>query len=636
MIHAENTIIQPATSQEPWETPNWNGIVNHDNDCYFQSNEWDFGRLSDATPRNFIRFELSGLIEQDAWSTKNCSDLLWTLKCYALARLRPRNRCGSGAPGTVAREFDELISIVKWMISKHDSVTFSIFNNEEIVAEWVDHARETAVSPHNLTRLLAPLVSLFDERSRMPEHQRVTKHPYNGAKLNAIARYDAFQHSKPIPCIPDEIAIPLLSECRKWIVEYADEIINLLTKKHEAEVRLSQLNLSPLGLQNRLRRELWNRGDVEVADQYVRPFEIAGRTIKGLNDIDLLETDLKFSCLVTIGCFAGPRISEILSLASGCIIGPERSADGTIEIYWLQGNIFKNAPGIERSNHKWVAGARITGTNDPVPVVEAVKILERLKEAIPSAKTTTLFFGRVSRETLTTDAVSNIMKLSLSRLLKGTPMREWSFSTHQFRKTFSRFVAQRHRHGFNLVAQQLGHTHIATAMGYAGTDSDLNILLRDEIAAETAREIFEVASTNIMTGGKGDAIRRPLQNFRGLFASETEFIELVSKAVANEHLKVFPSEWGICFYHQRDSKCGGGISTPNHAIRNPAVCGSCKNLVITEIHRPYHEWRVKEFSRVIETHPNAPVILSDEWKLKRDESQKHLDQLNHLKAHPDT
>ena len=349
-----------------------------------------------------------------------------------------------------------------------------------------------------------------------------------------------------------------------------------------------------------------------------------------------METDLKFACLVTIGCFAGPRISEILSLTSGCIIGPEPSADGTLEIYWLQGTIFKNGPGIGGSSHRWVAGARIAGSNDLVPLVEAVTILERLKAAVPSAKTSTLFFGTNNGETLTTNTVSMVMNLSLQRLMKGTPVPDWHFTTLQFRKTFSRFVAHRNRHGISLVAQQLGHTYLATAMGYAGTDSDLNILLQNDIAAETAREILEVASTNVITGGKGDEIRKPLQTFRGLFASDQKFIEIVSKAVANEHLKVFPSEWGICFYHQRASNCGGGISAPNYAIRNPSVCCSCKNLVITEAHRPYHEWRIKEYSRTLETYPNAPVVLSDEWKRKRDDSQKHLDQLTHLKLHPDT
>ncbi|MEV8853714.1 hypothetical protein AB0Z81_27905, partial [Klebsiella pneumoniae] len=80
--------------------------------------------------------------------------------------------------------------------------------------------------------------------------------------------------------------------------------------------------------------------------------------------------------------------------------------------------------------------------------------------------------------------------------------KPWRFSTHQFRKTFARFIARRDRTQLLGLAEHFKHASVAmTARGYVGNDFDLHGLIDHEARAETAAALDRLLAAKRL-GGK--------------------------------------------------------------------------------------------------------------------------------------
>jgi hypothetical protein len=616
----------------PWEDRAYNGIVSHSTGCTFQQNSWPlFSRHGFF--KNEIKFDKSFSGNSVTVNLLECAELLWSVKCYLLARMRPRARIDSiSAPPTVEREWNELRNVLKWMIVERSSRSFSIFNDPDTVEDWISYAKSIAGSRHHLTRLLAPLDGLFKERDRMPLMARVVSHPFNGDSVSRRAKFRPIEDATPVPRIPDEIAIPMLSACFDLVRDHADEAIELIGDYSAAKELIAKQGLSESAARHRARFEIWERGETLIANQKIQPFFAAGREIKSISDIHRLEIELRIACVAIIGCFAGPRLGEMLAFVSGCLTGPTISSDGTLEIFWLNGHIFKNAPGHGQGKaHVWLAGARPVGTTTFVPVVCAIEVLEKLRRAL-APKSATLIFSFIDRSPMHAGMVGPAFKSALHKLLETDREQGWNFHSMQFRKTCAHFMAHRHRRGLGLVAELFGHNSYAMALGYAGTDVDLNADFAKIACGEAALELRDIANSGAVTGVTGERIRVALLEFRGMFAAEAQFVQIVADAIKDNLIKIFPAEWGACFYHQRNSQCGGNKDAPNYTLRSPETCMACDNLAVSETHRPYHNWRVQQFQSMLNRYPDAAAFQVVEWTQKRDKSQAYCTRLDQQKG----
>ena len=92
--------------------------------------------------------------------------------------------------------------------------------------------------------------------------------------------------------------------------------------------------------------------------------------------------------------------------------------------------------------------------------------------------------------------------------------RRWQLSTHQFRKTFARFIARRDRSQLLGLAEHFKHASVAmTAKGYVGSDFDLHQLVDHESRAETAAALDRLLTSDRLGRAHGREDRsgeRPL------------------------------------------------------------------------------------------------------------------------------
>jgi len=615
----------------PWIDSNYDGIVSHDTSCKFQDLRWPIASRHGMI-NAVVNFDRLFIINGVEIRLLDFPRFVWSIKCYILARMRPRAKTNrNAAPSTVVKEWMELCVLIRWMLSEHDSTMFSFFNNQTAVDDWVAYAKSVAKSPHHLTRLLTPIQNLFDERERMPTHDRVKMDPYGGVSVHELACYRQYDHSKPFVRLPDDVAQHIISACLKLLYEDAVNIIDVLIKRGAALNATKRMRLPIYTARHRARMRIWKPGDIEVANRFIQPFDVAGREICSFPDLLNLEIDLRIACVTVIACFAGPRIGEILALRPGCLTGPTLSEDGTLEIYWLTGQIYKNAPGHgQGASHVWVAGARPAGSHDRVPVQKAVEVLELLHRTT-QPDSPTLLFGLSNRAP---GHSHHSLDKALRRIASAPCVSKWHFHSMQFRKTCAHYLSRRHRRGVDLVAELFGHSTLAASLGYVGTDVDFNTEVGKEASDLAAADLLEMANSGAITGPAGERVRGPLLEFRGMFASEAKFVRIVADAVKDGAVKIFPAEWGACFYHAKNSQCGGSIGGPNYAYRTPEKCMQCENLAVSEVHRPYHAWRINQFVAMRNAYPEAAAFQVEEWTTKIQSSQRYIDSLDAQKQTP--
>ncbi len=134
-----------------------------------------------------------------------------------------------------------------------------------------------------------------------------------------------------------------------------------------------------------------------------------------------------------------------------------------------------------------------------------------------------------------------------------------------------------------------------------------------------------------IAGLMGDNILPSLVSYRAKYTSLDDFIACVDNLTRNSRIRVFPSEWGICYFRTEKSECGG-VDTPNYARRTPSVCLGCENLIVLDQHRPFHAWRVTEYRRLLADRPSAPAIVRADWEEKKDESEIMLRRLSRSRS----
>jgi hypothetical protein len=302
------------------------------------------------------------------------------------------------------------------------------------------------------------------------------------------------------------------------------------------------------------------------------------------------------SCFIVIAYLVGLRASELLQLRAGCVRpwrDPRTEADtGIAEIV---GVIFKHEPAFDGRPHQWLA---------PPPAVHAIVVLEALS-APHRARTgrnelwLRTWKGRNPRngecETGCQDEVRVLRTADFRYLLTSRtlwfdlPLHEgkrWRLSTHQGRKTFSRFVALRDRSGLFALAKHLGHRERAiTDRGYAGTDYRLNQEIDTAVWDQSVMGWEEMLSAKSLGGRAGTEIvgRRP--RFRG--SRMKQDLRSYARMLVDAGLTLGICDWGFCVYRQHVSACLGSRSGPNPVRREPSTCANCRNFAVSAKHRDY-------------------------------------------------
>lgn len=419
------------------------------------------------------------------------------------------------------------------------------------------------------------------QRARLPDAPLVDPPPYD--------RLGEWRPGERLPHTPDAIAVPLLASALHLIGEPADAILALRDDMQERYDRAIREGVTHKGAMLRIRVALRKLPAISLR---------AGTEATGAMALKIFRESLSRlydACFVVIAYLIGARVSEILTLETGCIEWLE-TEDGERQAY-LVGAIRKDAPGPEGLVHRWVA---------PDPVVRAVAVLERLSAPWREIDGRPLLWLTQSTPSCPLPSPGlTIMPLTIDtvneRLNKryvpaiGLPHyqgKPWRLTTHQGRKTFARFIGRRDRTGLAALAKHLGHvTRAMTDRGYVGTDFELAELVDAQAASETRAALEELLVAPRLGGKAGRAIaaRSP---FRGRTHKASDLDAYITNLLAETDMRLGVCDWGYCLYRRETSACLGSDKEPNPTLRTQSVCATCANFVVSERHRPVWEDRL--------------------------------------------
>ena len=584
----------------PWDDPNFDASVRDGSNSRFQDSIWEqpVYVLTQTRSRVRINFDID-LGTGERLTDPHLSDLLWACKCYIWSQIHASNR-GKGAPATVRRHWMNLSFLVKWM--RAYSYDAFVDMDQEAIRDYTHYVRQSAASSHTRARYLQILRDIYFHKDQLPEGFRLLSHPFGGEADPERFNKTSLRSGNSIPFIPDEVIIPTLIEARRWLEQYAADVVRLTEQAEACGATPGTVGYD----QNRKKRVAVIRSFVPSAgvpgDWHVNP-------ITHVKDLYALQKRVHAAAIIVIGCFAGLRLHEILTLEPGCIRGPVPSEDGTLELFYVRGSTVKVSPHSSGHAREWVAGARPVGTTEKLAIVEAVRVLEAIHRASPIRYAKLLFSPR--------DNVGYTV-ITLQQLLQDfftltTPStKRWRVTSHQLRKTFARFVSRYDTKNNAALSQQLGHVRLAMTDAYAAKDLDLIQLLKRENTEIVGEGFMALLRAGEMAGKKGEEIVLSIARLRAKIADEGEFISICSRLGRDADIVLHLGEHGACYFRQSTAACGGATG-PNLAVRTPTMCLGCENLVVTEEHRLFWERRVRDNERLLKDYPDAWPTLIEKW-----------------------
>jgi len=396
-----------------------------------------------------------------------------------------------------------------------------------------------------------------------------------------------------IPFIPDEIAVHILQDAIKWVEIYSATIF---------QARSIASNIYIRSYSNSKERKALSK-----AIRHSKLPAVPGCGKYSMRDICRLERQLYSACFIVIAGLVGMRVSEVLSLQLGCV-ERHKLGDTSQSQAYIRAMLFKTSANATGTMQTWIA---------PEPVVAAVAVLEQLSGNLrQAAQCRELFLVKYRVDSppigITTNRITvwmdDFIEVSAPPLHEG---RRWDFSTHQFRKTFARFIARQDRAQLLGLAEHFKHASVAmTAKGYIGSDFDLLALVDAERRAETAVALDAMLSNGALGGKLGDRIRSGNFAFRGRAGDQIrrDYLDFVLRET---DLTVHSCEYGWCVFQTETSRCDGDVA-PNPVNRSPSVCLSCSNFVVEERHRAYWTARRERNVALAEGAPRlTQAVLTD-------------------------
>lgn len=449
------------------------------------------------------------------------------------------------------------------------------------------------ITPATITNYLITVKDLYRQRAKLDDAPLVDPLPLE-------TTYEAAGHNRAttgaIPFIPDAVAVAILSEALRWVEEHGDTIVKAETIRLEARSR--GLATGPFRQASR---------HVRGALRYARLTGPSGQPLDGAYAVRHAAAHLVEACYIVIAGFVGMRVSEILSMKVGAIEHRPIGETGVDQAY-VVARLYKTIDEADGRLERWLV---------PAPVVRAVDLLERSSAPLRAAS------GRDELFLVKNTQYGEIVPVTQMHIgwrindfarHVGVPDHNgepWQFSTHQFRKTFARFVARRDRTQLLGLAEHFKHASVAmTARGYVGSDFDLHELVSHEARAETAAALDRLLAAKRLGGRMGERIVAGNARFRGRVGEQVRR-DYIAFILEETDLRIHACDYGWCVFQQETSRCGGELE-PDEAGRAPAVCLGCANMVIETKHALYwRDRRMRNLALLERANPMTVAVLNE-------------------------
>ena len=515
---------------------------------------------------------------------------------YLLMTAPPRGRKPL-RPSTARGAADQFIYLVQWM-ARNGYHRFAQLD-DVIVARYLRYRREQVEKSKrkNPQRHLFSAVGPLKQLSFYPK--AILDQPawhVSSTTLNVARRYQS-REEPPAESVPMEIAIPYVTTAVKWVREYGPTLLEAFAVVQKALVPKRGLHPTKSSIDRYARRALI---DYAASKPYPDEFRCAFET-GNIKQLHVLLVDLETAAGIVLQSLTGVRTSELVTFTNSS--RRERRLDDGRVLLLLRGELIKTSPTPRALRLEWVAGFK----DEENPVDIAFSVLRSLRTISPRKTLPNLLqnFNKTARPLSGPTWNHRLNTFNCRRL--GL---EWHFASHQFRRTFARFVAVGNKNALFALQRHFKHVSYVMTDIYAGTDTELLALVQDERSVHLAELLEQLVGATSLAGKLGDSILSVNHKFRGRAGMNVRR-EFVRSLLDNSDLSVVDLYYGLCVRLLDRAKCQ---AIPDRiGISN---CASCENLMVGKPHEPFWKARVSDNQSLLSVHgehllPEARQSLID-------------------------
>ena len=536
--------------------------------------DWRFS-LPDG--RRFTDPEHAGLLE-------SAKDFIWSLFISPVeGRKRPSML-------TLRGKANNLRTLIRWMVA-HGLTRFDQLDGralDYVAAAQLGVSGEPS-APHTITLRLHIIEDLYFQRDKLYDALRTHPWPHESAGLLAGEKHGIGYDKPKTDFIPDMVASRLAEAALDYIRSHSVRILATRGAICEAAGEKAAQGLGKASQKN------------------ARTAAAREAGYEGSDHLTAETRRLRTACYIVIDMFSGARNSEVMSLAERSIV-PGTSKDGTTDVLWMHGTIYKT--GIRP--HRWmvppvVQEAVIVLTQLTSPLrellseeeselrariglsigIERARLVKRL-DMVRKQKTK-LFLGTGGRRcdiAVISNAQVNVdlKQFCADHGISGTDGQHFDLHSHMFRRTYARFVARSELGDLLFLRDHFGHWSIDMTTYYADGGADeyeADTELLEMIAAEKMGR-----QTEIMTGYLDSDT--PLANgshwlkdWRSTVRTAANKEDLIREYAGTITLNGTGHSW--CVGNAKGTGCGG------LCVFEAQMCVDCNYGIIGLEHRPVWE-----------------------------------------------
>lgn len=486
-----------------------------------------------------------------------------------------------------------LLYLLRWMV-EHGLKRFADLEGRALAyAQAARNSVDTTGKPASAQTVRSRLQILEDiylQHAKLDDALRT--HPWLGESAASLAglHNESHQYAPRTEPIPDRIA----AELARVAIDY---------------VR----NRGPAALDARDAREVAVQQKQDAGYRHDTIKTTRARVVRewGYKDGHELRIELqrlRIACLIVIAMFSGMRESELTSLADGCI-DHQPSRDGSCEVTWLRGTIYK-------------MGMRPKAWQVPPVVEEAVTVLTRLtqplreilrheadelRECIPMAigleksrlvKRLTIverhqdklfvakyFLKRNAISVLSAASVYNeLRRFCVDHGIRGDDGCAYPLHSHQFRRSYACFMAKAELGDLLTLRDHFGHWSIDMTAFYADRASleyQADCELMEMVATEKQHHQAKIVRGYLESDAPLANGGHWLEKWREGVRTATNKEALIAEYAGSITLNGTGHSW--CVGNARGTGCGG------LCVFEAPMCVDCEYGIIGPEHRPVWE-----------------------------------------------
>lgn len=464
-----------------------------------------------------------------------------------------------------------------------------------------------------------------------PQHDFVKGERMTSSRIarEVIAAADLENDEGITETIPDRQAFHIINQACRWVVTYADDLLELRKQGFEM---VSDL---PTRMSRTSRISTLLKGFKPQNITVTQPgapwpliVSASSKDILGRN-LTVDEATCSFlmaACVIVIGAFTARRRIEVLTIKGGEPIGSDRVPRALyIDEFgkpWMWSFI-------EKTFQRW--------DRTPIPqvVVKAIEVLEMLTESTREKTGTRKLFEAevINRQSLF--KLKIVEGINLFADFVQVPLLEdgtkWVFKPHQFRRFFALLYMYRFNHNdhgkMEALSYQLRHFNMEMTKRY------IEEIYESDMLKAYSRHVVVDLMSGVLSGERkalgpgGAAMKKHLDEMLHEVVKDSEVLSgrenpVVARKIAErvmDKLKVdmVPFKWGFCYaYKAADSGeyCGNCIAEndkadkPNVAQATPKKCLGCNHLYVDENFRVLWELGAKSYRASAEKGCYADIL----------------------------